>query len=516
MNSSLWKQVQTKGEDTVQSIQFPVVPFFPWQADAFREFLRNPVLREMTGDKRFKGDGKRAFAYLVTRRGGKDTLKFQEAVFMCHMVPGFNVAYVHQTQTACRKAIMNGTFPAPFPGGPTSFMELVPREMGAVLNKNEGVLKFPNNSCIKFLGADKIDVRGQEINMVVATEYDFWKNPSRANEQIESCLARTNGLWVGGSTLEKRGHWYDICFDTGQVTDDTYHRVIIDAKGCLKADGTRVVTDESLETLRRKGTMTEEQIQREFFHKVGSGVYGMVYPTEVADSERAGRFPKFIDIDPGKPVSTSWDLGSARPTVILFWQQDGNAHYVVDMKAFTRKDREWVARWVQQWAQDNSSDEEHPLRFDRHYLPWDAGREDQNGGRDDGATVSTDMLMRRAGLTRITVTARPLKHESVERVRSFMHHIHISRQKAQKLISALAQYPYERDTRGELLDRPDQKHWSSDYVDAVQSYVLGQLQMRSRRDIQVKRQEAGRKVLSYPKRPRRLPGLPQSKRWMRI
>lgn len=87
-------------------------------------------------------------------------------------------------------------------------------------------------------------------------------------------------------------------------------------------EGNYIFSPEQVEEERRSG-MDEDLIQQEYYCDDTVAVKGTYFAEKLQKAREEGRIVKYLEVYPGKPVHTSWDIGSRDTNVLWFFQVVG-------------------------------------------------------------------------------------------------------------------------------------------------------------------------------------------------
>lgn len=261
------------------------------------------------------------------RRFGKDELGLQTvAVKAMERVGSYWYAMPEYEQA--RKAIWNMVN---WRTQRTRIDDAFPPEIVAHRDNETMFLRLESGSTVQLIGSDRVDslVGGGQIGIVMS----------------EAALSNPKALQYFRPILEESGGW-ELQISTPRGKNHFYRSVLANAEdeangdkgvfnALLPADKTDVFPVHQLhrikmDLIREHGQKLGEAIfNQEYMVSFNAAVIGSVWGDELTELELEGRCGTFRH-DRRFPVNTSWDLGVGDPTVILFWQDIGGRHRLID------------------------------------------------------------------------------------------------------------------------------------------------------------------------------------------
>ena len=267
--------------------------------------------------------GTRAVA-IWHRRAGKDEVALHHMAVAAHQKIA---TYWHMLPEAAqaRKAIWEAVNPGT---GIRRIDEAFPQSLRAATREQEMFIRFKSGSTWQVVGSDNYNsLVGSPPHGVVFSEWAL-ANPSAWG--YISPIVRENGGWAMFITTPRgKNHAYSM-LETAR-REGWYHEV-------LSADKTGVFGADQLDEERRElvgiygSDMGNALFEQEYMCSFEAAILGSYWGAEMAEAERAGRIGD-VEVEPGLPVHTAWDLGVGDDTVIWFWQMVGREIRVVDYYA---------------------------------------------------------------------------------------------------------------------------------------------------------------------------------------
>lgn len=148
-----------------------------------------------------------------------------------------------------------------------------PPEIVARTRDLDMFMELVNGSTIQFLGSDYYDrYMGSGVYGVVFSEWALCR--PAAYDYIEPMLLQNGGFALFPTTFRGKNHAWQMA-ETMKDDPDWYVDVR-DITQTTDNEGNRIITDEQIERLRRRG-MAEARIQEEYYCNPNSSLDGSVY-----------------------------------------------------------------------------------------------------------------------------------------------------------------------------------------------------------------------------------------------
>lgn len=283
-----------------------------YQMDAWRA-LRNPDVDEV--------------CLAWARRHGKDELALHAMMVKMMERPG-NYYHMLPQYNQARRALWEAVNPHT---GRVRWKDAFPEELIDKVDNQSMSIRFKNGSTWQLLGSDNPDsLVGTPPVGVVFSEAAL-SNPM-AFALFEPIRMENKGFALYVSSTRGRNHFHD-----------TFQRVSNKPTGYashISALDTNVFDDEQLaEALRSNVALFGDAVGRSLFEQEylsswDAAVIGAVFGAELSGLKQDGRALPLV-YDPRYPVDTSWDIGVADETVVLFWQNVGNTPRLIDWYSST-------------------------------------------------------------------------------------------------------------------------------------------------------------------------------------
>lgn len=369
------------------------------------------------------------------------------AVMVCHRRAGKTVACINdllRRALTTEREDWRGAYIAPYYGQAKDvawgylkkYAGVVP---GVQFSEVELRADFPNGSRIRLYGADNADVRlrGIYLDDVVLDEYaDF--APSLWGEVIRPLLADRQGRAVFIGTPKGHNGFYRVYADADDKPD--WFRLM------LRASETGIVPADELAAAASQ--MTADQYAQEFECSFEAAIQGAYYAKELLAAEKDGRVAD-VPIDPALPVHTSWDLGVADSTAIVFWQAlRGGSVRVVDAYEAAGHGLDHYVRVLN----------ERGYTYGDHWAPHDIQVRELGSGRSRLETAAS------LGI-RFKVTPNLPVQDGINAARMLLPRCYFDKRKTASLIEAIKQYREKVDDKRQVSLGP-LHDWTSHFADA--------------------------------------------------
>ena len=257
-----------------------------------------------------------------------------------------------------------------------------------------------------------------------------------------------NHGWSLLSMAQQRPGWYTSVLDVTQT-----HR----------ADGSRIVTDEDIESERLEG-MSEELIQQEYFCSFSGSHDGAYYSKDLERAEKEGRITE-VPWSADLPVLTGLDIGIDDATSIWFVQQPtgSNALHVIEYLEVQGEGLPFFARELNNLR---------PYVYREHLFPHDIKVRDYSTGR------TRKQLAESMGLRPIRVIPKMDPAEGIAAVRSLLPRMYFDEKKCRKGLLALNSYTKEYDEEFRVFRQKPLHNWASNGADAMRTLAMGLREIR--------------------------------------
>lgn len=302
----------------------------------------------------------RRFAVLCwARRAGKDLTCF--AYSITRMIEEtMNVALIFPTKDQGYKAFWKNIENDGF-----KTIEHIPKELIATQSntKDDMMITLRNGSSFMLLGAsDPEALRGANAKIYIISE--FVDVNAEVLNIIRPIVAVNKGQIIIQSTPKLdgiSGGTFKRLFEAAQENPKQYASYIT-------ADN--YLSEEELEEVKQEYIIqngNDFKFRQEMLLDWGAAsatsYYGDILET-ASKEQRIGNYP----YNPAYPVYTSWDLGMADSTAILFWQYHDRQLHIIDAYETHSIGDEAVVRFVQS----------KPYNYGWHFFPHDGAKRDSD------------------------------------------------------------------------------------------------------------------------------------------
>jgi hypothetical protein len=257
------------------------------------------------------------------RRFGKDELALQATTIAAMQRTG-SYLYALPQYSQARKALWAGINART---GRTRIDDAIPPSIIRKKDDKSMLVELVNGSTIQLVGSDQPDsLVGAGIVGYVASEAAL-SNPA-AFSFIRPMLLETNGWSMHISSPRGKNSFYKL-MEAHRNNPNSFITT-------LSANDTGVFTPAQLKQERHEyiqehgAAMGNALFEQEYLCSFEAARIGGVWTAELAKLKSSGRYGPCA-YDPRYPVDTSWDLGVADDTVILFWQNIGSESRLIDV-----------------------------------------------------------------------------------------------------------------------------------------------------------------------------------------
>lgn len=272
------------------------------------------------------------------RRAGKDDINLRQ-----HAVGAFNRigTYWHMLPqyAQARKAIWEAVNPHT---GRRRIEEAFPDEIIASKRDNDMFIRFVNGSTFQVVGSDNYDALvGTPPVGLTLSEWGL-ANPT-AWGYLAPILAE-NGGWASFISTPRGNNHLKGMHDRFKTDSRWFTQVLtVEDTGAVSPEA---VADQKGEYEALYGAeMAELLVQQEFYCSFAGAMIGAYWGAEVSRAETDGRIGK-VDVVPGLPVHTAWDLGAPANNPIWCFQVVRGVVHVVDFYRPTTEDLEDWCGWL--------------------------------------------------------------------------------------------------------------------------------------------------------------------------
>jgi hypothetical protein len=263
-------------------------------------------------------------------------------------------------------------------------------------------------------------------------------------------MLEANGGWaIFNTTPLGKNHAYDLWTTAGILPQRWYRKQ-------LTIEETGIISKEIIDEKRAEG-VSEEVIQQEYYCSFERGVEGSYYGKIMAQARLNGHIGR-IGYEPSSVVNTYWDIGYGDSTAIVFSQDVGGEHRIID---YYEASGEGIAHYIKTL-------QNKVYVYGKHYLPHDAG----------AGSVQTGMSLQRTasdlGLQSIVLPRYDIE-VGIEAARSMLQTAFFDEVKCKQLIKCLENYHKRYNDKLNCYSDTAVHDWSSHGSDAIRYCALARL-----------------------------------------
>lgn len=379
------------------------------------------------------------------RRAGKDKCCFNLMVRAAFERVG-TYFYFLPTFAQGRRVIWHGMDKEGF-----KFMSHIPPGTIEKTNETDMRIHLRTGSIIQIVGSDKIDhIVGTNPVGAVFSEYSV-QDP-RGWDFVRPIL-RENGGWalLNGTPRGRANHLFKQ-YQLACKSDEWFvQRLGIDETGVMSEEDVRAEIE---------GGMSEELAKQEFYVSFDGGLEGAYYSSLLNDMQEQGR-TSGVAYDPILPVHTSWDIGMADSTAIVFFQvSPGGQVRMIDFHEASGEGLQYYLQILNEKSQENG------YQYGDHIAPHDIVV------REYGSGKSRLEMARSMG-----VNFKPCRklslHDGINAVRMMLPIAWIDGVKCERLVQALLEYTKTWDRQNNRWRDPPARNWATHAADAVRYMAVG-------------------------------------------
>lgn len=296
---------------------------------------------------RFNGTAKRAIE-IAHRRWGKDEValhlmakaSIERPATYWHMLPEYEQG---------RKAIWNAVNPHT---GRRRIDEAFPREWRKNTNEQEMLIRFKWDATWQVVGSDNFQsLVGTPPAGIILSEWA--KSHPGAWGYLAPILTENKGFALAITTPEGRNHALSM-FETWGKREGCFaeKQTILDSIRMCEAAGVRPsVTLDDVEDQREEyrnlfgDEAGDALIEQEWFCSFSAAILGAYYGKALSGAEDSGRICP-LDIIPGYPINTAWDIGVDDPMAIWVFQVGPGWLNIIDYIEGSNQGFDFYCDWL--------------------------------------------------------------------------------------------------------------------------------------------------------------------------
>ena len=282
--------------------------------DFFRDiFQAYPHQREFI-EAFFSGEYQ-FFIENIHRRGGKDAEFFNTAWLFASMNRG-NYLYTLPKIGQAKNVIWEGT---DLEG--RRWIDLIPKHLLArEPNQTERKIYFTSGSMLHVTGADSILGAHLGSNLSGLFMSEFQRTAPNIWDYLRPIIRRSGGFAAFNYTSYGQCHAHKL--RVANENNPKWFTRKLTVADTRDNQGNYIFSPDQVDEERRSG-MDEDLIQQEYYCDDTVAVKGTYFAEQMIIAKNEGRIVKGLQIYPGKPVHTSWDIGSRDTNSIWFFQVVG-------------------------------------------------------------------------------------------------------------------------------------------------------------------------------------------------
>ena len=387
--------------------------------------------------------------------------KYRWSVLVCHRRFGKTVCMInHLIRSALMSKLKNPRFAYIAPTFKQSksiawdyMKQFTAKIPNTKFNETELRVDLPNGSRITLLGAENSDgLRGIYLDGCVIDEYANIDGKLFA-EIIRPALSDRKGYCVFiGTPAGMNNNFYDLYQHANGAEDWFNYKA--------KASETKIVDQEELE--KAKEVMGEKKYLQEFECDWIANIEGAIYGEEVAKIEDKNQIAR-VPYDPTLPVSTSWDLGVADHSSIIFFQQKGTGIQIID---YHEERGHGLPHYIQMLN-------EKPYIYKEHYAPHDIDVQEFGNGK------TRREIAYQLGVRFKVVPKLPIE-EGIHAVTMLLPRCWIDTDHCKSLVDALRHYHRKYIDKNRMFRSKPVHDWSSHACDAMRYLAVGLQELNTR------------------------------------
>lgn len=405
--------------------------------------------------KAIENDGVKRAVLVWHRRAGKDLCCLQLMLRQALKRVG-SYLYILPTHRQARLVLWEAST-----NDGVRFLDYIPEELISQKHVADMRITLVNGSQIYFLGSDNPDrLRGTNAVGIVFSEYAFQND---VYPVLRPVLAANDGWCLFISTPNGMNHFYKL-YEVAQQYPDWF----CDLK---TVDDTGIVSQEQIEHDIKRGLMSYDMAQQEYYCSFSIGATGSYYSRYLNQMELNGQVGT-VPWEPAFKVHTFWDLGLRDQTCIIFAQLIGKTINIIDTYANDSKGLEHYVSVVLS----------REYQYGKHFAPHDIMVREFSSGmtRLDKAKqlgikfqFKTDHRnIRKSSVPNVSIM------DGIEAVRTTLPKVWIDDEKCSDLIRAIRDYRREYDTKNKVYKNHPLHDNNSHFADALRYMCLALPQCR--------------------------------------
>ena len=436
-----------------------IFPAYPLQRELFEAFF--------SGKHRF-------FVENIHRRFGKDAMFFNLAWLVASLKRG-NYLYTLPKIGQAKNVIWEGT---DLEGN--RWIDKIPRHLLAGdANQTERKIYFASGSMLHVTGADSILGAHLGSNLAGLFMSEFQRTAPSIWDYLRPIINRSKGFACFNYTSFGQCHAHRL--RVANINNPLWHTRKLTVADTRDNDGNYIFSPEQIQEERDSG-MDEDLIQQEYYCDDSIAVKGTYFAEHMQKARAEGRIVQAMEIYPGKPVHTSWDIGSRDLNAIWFFQVIGTGDYQ-EFRYFhyyeiSYKDADHFIQYLA-----NIQKRFGFSHYGHHFLPHDVSNTEWTTGKTRLVTLM-QKGMRIVQVPRIRVIER------VQVARSQLHRCHFLEPECKNGIDALETSRAKYDEKLKSFSADELHDWASHGSAGFQYGHVGWLDSYNKDRLQAQQQYA--------------------------
>ena len=319
---------------------------------------------------------------------------------------------------------------------------------GVQFNESELCMTLPNGVRTYLLGAaDPDPIRGSGIFHAACDEIAQWPRVAWS-EVIRPALSDYQGSAdFIGTPFGMQNLFYEL-YNQAEDTPNW-------SRALLKWDDVNAISADEVAQIRKE--VSEEAFQQEYECSFTAAVRGAFYGRIMAQAEEAGRIGH-VPHDPALPVHTSWDIGVADSTVVVFWQVlRGGEVRMIDCREFQNTGLPEIKKEL----------DGLPYTYDQHFAPHDIKVREWGGSGQSRLETARSLGIRFRVVRNISI------RDGIEAVRVLLPRVWFDRKNCFTCIEGLKTYRTDYNEQREVFNLTPLHSWESHFADAVRMFAVG-------------------------------------------
>lgn len=335
-------------------------------------------------------------------------------------------------------------------------IDFIPKGIAMKINDQQMKITLWNGSIIQIVGSDKAKqtLVGTNPKGVIFSEWQV--SNAESYEYIRPALLYNQGFAIFNGTPRGYNHFYEM-YNLAKTSPDWF----CSYKTCYDTQHIP-----SAELAKEKASMSIDKFMQEYECSFQAGISGTFYGRQMDQMRLDGRIGN-CPYEPMHPVYTSFDLGVADPSCIIFFQLIGNCIRLVDYEEHTDRGLDWYARLL----------DSKGYKYAGHFAPHDIKVRELGSGAMSRLEIAHNL-----GLDFQVVPNLPID-DGIEATRMILPRTWIDERKCERLINALDNYRREYDEERKTYREKPLHDWSSHPCFTADTLILTRNGMRQIIDI---------------------------------